>query len=112
MSKPRRAVDAYHAANLEAAEIIAGLKTPTFFEPVGCPDCAGTGYRGRTGIFELFVVDEEIRQMIHARPSAARLRERARALGLRTLREDGICKAIAGLTTIEEVVSITVGDAS
>ncbi len=94
--------------NLSPAQAAAAA----FVRGAGCPDCAGTGYRGRTGIFELFVVDEEIRQMIHARPSAARLRERARALGLRTLREDGICKAIAGLTTIEEVVSITVGDAS
>jgi general secretion pathway protein E/type IV pilus assembly protein PilB len=64
------------------------------------------------GIFELLTVTEELQEMIHARSASARLRAKARALGLRTMREDGARKAIAGLTTIEEVVSITVGDAS
>ena len=94
--------------NLTPAQVAAAK----FVRGAGCPECAGTGYHGRTGIFELFVLNEELRQLIHEMPGAARLRARARALGLRTLREDGICKAIAGLTTIEEVVSITVGDAS
>jgi general secretion pathway protein E/type IV pilus assembly protein PilB len=94
--------------NLSPAQVAAA----TFVRGAGCSECDGTGYRGRTGIFELFVINEDVRQLIHEMPGAARLREKARSLGLRTLREDGIGKAIAGLTTIEEVVSITVGDAS
>ncbi|HWA87286.1 MAG TPA: ATPase, T2SS/T4P/T4SS family [Opitutus sp.] len=78
----------------------------------GCPACNGTGYRGRMGIFELFAVNEELQQMIYRGASAARLRDKARSLGMRTMREDGARKVIAGLTTVEEVVSITIGDAS
>jgi general secretion pathway protein E/type IV pilus assembly protein PilB len=77
----------------------------------GCADCNATGYRGRMGIFEIFVVNEEIQKMIYEHVGTARLRERARALGMRTMREDGARKVVAGLTTIDEVVSITVGDA-
>jgi type IV pilus assembly protein PilB len=63
------------------------------------------------GIFEIFVINEEIQKMIYEHVGTARMRERARALGMRTMREDGARKVTAGLTTIEEVVSITVGDA-
>jgi len=78
----------------------------------GCPACSGTGYRGRMGIFEIMVVNEDVQRMIYEGASAARLREKARSMGMRTMREDGARKVIAGLTTVEEVVSITVGDAN
>jgi type IV pilus assembly protein PilB len=84
----------------------------TFAKGDGCADCNATGYRGRMGIFEIFVVNEEIQKMIYENVGTARLREKARSLGMRTMREDGARKVTAGLTTIEEVVSITVGDAS
>lgn len=77
----------------------------------GCESCHGTGYRGRMGIFEILVMNDELRELIHAGASIAVLREKARIAGMRTLREDGVRKVIAGLTTIEEVVSITIGDA-
>ncbi len=83
----------------------------TFAKGDGCGDCNSTGYRGRMGIFEIFVINEEIQKMIYEGVGTARLRERARSLGMRTMREDGARKVTAGLTTIEEVVSITVGDA-
>jgi type IV pilus assembly protein PilB len=78
----------------------------------GCEDCRGTGYKGRMGIFEIFVLDDEVRHMINKRSSTLNLRQRARELGMRTLREDGIRKVLAGVTTAEEVISITLGDAS
>jgi len=78
----------------------------------GCEHCRGTGYKGRMGIFEIFVVDDEVRHMINKRSATLSLRQRARELGMRTLREDGIRKVLAGLTTAEEVVSITIGDVS
>jgi general secretion pathway protein E/type IV pilus assembly protein PilB len=84
----------------------------TFAKGDGCADCNATGYRGRMGIFEIFVVNEEIQKMIYEHVGTSKLREKARALGMRTMREDGARKVTAGLTTIEEVVSITVGDAS
>ncbi|MDP2136568.1 MAG: ATPase, T2SS/T4P/T4SS family [Candidatus Didemnitutus sp.] len=87
------------------------LAGATFASGAGCIQCNGTGYRGRLGIFELFFITDEIRGMIHANASAARLRARARQDGMRTMREDGVRKVLAGLTTIEEVVSVTVGDA-
>ncbi|MEX2044185.1 MAG: GspE/PulE family protein, partial [Opitutus sp.] len=78
----------------------------------GCAGCSATGYRGRMGIFEIFLVNEEIQHMIHENAGMTKLREKARSLGMRTMREDGARKVTAGLTTFEEVVSITPGDAS
>lgn len=99
-----------------AAELAALKQTPeqlegaTFMRGQGCPACAGTGYRGRLGIFELLDLSDEFSQLIHERAPPARLQARAVGLGMRTMREDGARKAIAGLTTIEEVVSMTADD--
>ncbi len=82
----------------------------TFAKGEGCGNCNSTGYRGRMGIFEIFLVNEEIQKMIYEGAGTSRLRDKARSLGMRTMREDGARKVTAGLTTIEEVVSITVGD--
>ena len=84
----------------------------TFMKGAGCPNCNGTGYRGRYGIFEIFVINEELQRMIYENAGTSKLRDKARSLGMRTMREDGIRKVVNGATTIEEVVSITVGDAS
>ena len=78
----------------------------------GCEHCRHTGYRGRMGIFEMFVIDDEVRHMITKRTSTVLLRRRARELGMRTLREDGVRKVLAGLTSTEEVISATITDAS
>ena len=78
--------------------------------PVGCELCRGKGYKGRMGIFELFVVDDEVRNMINNNASTIGLRQRARELGMRTLREDGIRKVLAGMTTAEEVLTTTMTD--
>jgi type II secretion system protein E len=80
--------------------------------PVGCELCRQIGYKGRMGIFEVFVIDDEVRHMINKRTATFILRQRARELGMRTLREDGVRKVLAGLTSAEEVISITVGDVS
>ena len=78
----------------------------------GCEQCRGSGYKGRMGIFEIFILDDEVRHMINRRSATLSLRKRARELGMRTLREDGIRKVLAGLTTAEEVISTTLGDVS
>jgi general secretion pathway protein E/type IV pilus assembly protein PilB len=85
------------------------LKTATFFKGAGCRDC-NNGYRGRAGLFEIFIIEDEIRKMINEKVSSLVIRQRARELGMRSLREDGIRKVMAGMTTAEEVVMTTMGD--
>jgi type IV pilus assembly protein PilB len=88
------------------------LEETQVMKPVGCDQCRQIGYKGRMGIFEIFVIDDEVRHMINKRSSTLMLRQRARELGMRTLREDGVRKVLAGLTSAEEVISITIGDVS
>ena len=88
----------------------AALAKTTIFKGRGCTECSRTGYRGRTGIYEIFFVDEEMRRLIYERVPSNVLRTQARALGMRTLREDGVRKIMAGLSTPEEVISITASD--
>jgi general secretion pathway protein E/type IV pilus assembly protein PilB len=84
----------------------------TFLRGKGCGNCNSTGYRGRFGIFEIFVIDDDARKLIYEKVSSSVLRNRAREMGMRTLREDGIRKVLAGLTTPDEVIRATVGDES
>jgi len=84
--------------------------TIEFFRGRGCNKCALTGYSGRKGIFEIFIVTDEIQRMIFEKVSAAELRVRARENGMRTLREDGLRKVAAGVTTLDEVMRVTMGD--
>ena len=88
------------------------LLTATMQKGRGCSDCSNTGCRGRFGIFEIFIIDDEARKLIYDKASSSVLRARAREMGMRTLREDGIRKVLAGLTTPEEVIRATVGDES
>jgi len=84
--------------------------TAKFMRGKGCSDCNKTGYRGRFGVFELFVIDDEARKLVYEKVSSAVLRARAREAGMRTLREDGVRKVIAGMTTPEEVIRATVSE--
>lgn len=87
---------------------VSGAK---FMKGKGCSNCNNTGNRGRFGIFEIFVIDDDARKLIYDKVPTSVLRVRAREMGMRTLREDGARKVIAGLTTPEEVIRATVGDA-
>ena len=78
----------------------------------GCEQCRHKGYRGRMGIFEVFEINDEVRFMINDGLSTLQLRQRARELGMRTLREDGVRKVLSGATTAEEVLTATMGDAA
>jgi type II secretory ATPase GspE/PulE/Tfp pilus assembly ATPase PilB-like protein len=82
----------------------------TIMGPVGCDKCRNNGFRGRIGLFELFQIDDEVRHMINENLTSSQLRRRARELGMRTLREDGIRKVLAGLTSPEEVIHVTMSD--
>ncbi len=76
-------------------------------QAVGCKRCNNTGYRGRTGIFELFLVDEEIEELIQEKPSISKLRRVAQKKGMTTMKQDGILKVLRGKTTLEEVKRVT-----
>jgi general secretion pathway protein E len=76
----------------------------------GCAQCKGKGYRGRTGIHELLVVDDEIRSLVMKNADAASIRRTATAHGMNTLRQDGADKVLAGITTVEEVLRVTQDD--
>jgi len=82
----------------------------TFMKGPGCLKCNGTGFRGRVGIFEMFNVNEELQQMIYEEASLVALRAKAREMGMRNMREDGVRKVIAGVTTPGEVLHATVSD--
>ncbi len=76
----------------------------------GCPKCNERGYKGRRGVFELFVITEEVQEMIYGGATLVSLRRKAREAGMRTMREDGQRKVASGMTTIEEVMGATVAD--
>ena len=83
----------------------------TMFKGKGCPHCGQGGYKGRKGIFEIFQIDDSIQRLIFDHSPATVLRARAREMGMRTLREDGMLKVASGMTTLEEVLRATMGDA-
>ena len=73
----------------------------------GCRDCNFTGYKGRTGIFEAFFVDDAMEKFILTSPSIAEIRERAIKKGMVLMRKDGLMKVLQGVTTIDEVDRVT-----
>ena len=87
------------------------LGDATVMKGRGCEKCKHLGYKGRMGIFEIFMIDDEVRHMINEKASTIELRKRAREMGMRTLREDGIRKVLAGMTSAEEVIGVTMSDA-
>lgn len=78
-----------------------------FSRGLGCKACAGTGYHGRLGIYELFQLDDEVRHLIMQKPDVAQIRALARKKGMRLIREDGWTKVLAGLTSVEELLRVT-----
>jgi type IV pilus assembly protein PilB len=95
---------------LEALNFPFGLlvEEPSFHAAVGCDRCGGTGYKGRVAIYELMVLDEEVREMVLHWASAGGIGRVAREGGMVALREDGLVKAARGVSTIEEVLRTVV----
>lgn len=101
----------------EAELALAGLKPDDLkgkqlYRAVGCPNCMQTGYAGRVGIHELLVMDEAIRSLVMQRTDATTLKRKTMEIGMLTLREDAVQKALRGLTTLEEVMMMTQEDVS
>jgi general secretion pathway protein E len=78
----------------------------------GCPSCLGAGYKGRSAIYELLLLDETVRQMTIKNADAGTIKRHAQSAGMRTLREDGAQKVLAGMTSVAEVLMITTEDAA
>jgi type IV pilus assembly protein PilB len=77
------------------------------YEPVGCPRCGGMGYRGRTGLYEVMTMSEEIRALALERAPADQIAAIAVEQGMRRVREDGLLKVKAGVTSLAEVARVT-----
>ena len=77
------------------------------FRSVGCVECGGTGYRGRVSILEMLVMSDALRGLVMRHATAGEIRQQAIAEGMQTMYENGIAKAVAGVTTIEEVLRVT-----
>ncbi|MBI2835034.1 MAG: Flp pilus assembly complex ATPase component TadA [Acidobacteria bacterium] len=99
-----------HLMATVAPESAGILRSGTVFEPVGCPACGTTGYRGRTGIYEVLRITEGIEELILSRAAATAIRAVARSEGMRTLRDAGWLKVAKGETSIAEVFEHTIGD--
>jgi type II secretory ATPase GspE/PulE/Tfp pilus assembly ATPase PilB-like protein len=101
-----RAPDQPDSAELLALGVTDGTGVE-LFRGKGCEDCRGTGYRGRSGVYELFRISEETRSLVVRKPPAGELRRHAVARGMVTLREDAWAKACAGTTTAAEILRVT-----
>ena len=88
------------------------LANHQFYKGKGCQACGYTGYKGRIGIYEIFEVTEDIAKLIFANETSGKIREFARRNGMRSLRDDAIRKAEAGISTLEEVIFVTLRDES
>ena len=82
---------------------IAAGKDVTVYQEKGCPACHGTGFRGRTGLHELMIFDNSIRELLVGRPSMQTIRQAARKGGMKTLLEAGVGKVLAGITSVSEM---------
>jgi type II secretory ATPase GspE/PulE/Tfp pilus assembly ATPase PilB-like protein len=82
---------------------IAAGKDVTVYQEKGCPSCNGTGFRGRTGLHELMIFDNSIRELLIGRPSMQTIRQVARKGGMKTLLEAGVGKVLAGITSVSEM---------
>ena len=87
--------------------VVPGKTKPTFYRGSGCASCSQTGYRGRTGIHELLVMDDEVRRLIGSKADAAAIKQAAVARGMVLLKEEAAEKIFAGVTTTEEVMRMT-----
>lgn len=102
----------YHPSEHELRELGFGEveKSVKFYMGAGCSKCFDTGYRGRTGVYELMTMTERIREMVYNKESAGAIKRAAIDEGLRTLRMDGAQKVLDGVTTIAEVLRVTQSD--
>mgnify|MGYP006271444817 CR=1 FL=1 len=96
----------YKPSQSELDQLISKNKV-TLYKPIGCPACGGIGYSGRVGIYELMIVDDEMRKLIHENMAEHHIRAHAKSKGMRELKEDGMRLVESGITSLEEVMAVT-----
>ena len=96
-----------YAPDAAELKLLDGAAPAILYRPRGCPACGQSGYRGRTGVYELMKVDDEMRRLIHDRASEQLLWQRAQQTGMRSLRQDGIRLVVSGKTSLEELLRVT-----
>ena len=103
-----------YVINKEIAEDLkldlAGITKPEFSRGKGCPRCLNTGYSGRVGIAEIILLSGKVRELVLSRAEEHMIKQEARKLGMKTLRENGLALALKGITSLEEVLRVTVPD--
>ncbi len=104
--KTREKINVFLASLPKRVDINA-YSAPQIFKPKGCEKCGKIGYRGRTSVFELFSITEEIEQAIYKNPNEIELKLLAKKQGMTTMQEDGVLKVLLGITSIEEVERLT-----
>lgn len=102
----KKKIDTFFA-ELPARVDKASYSAYSVFESRGCSECGNLGYRGRTSIFELFPVDEKIEEAIYKNPTEIELKRLAKNTGMVTMQEDGVLKALSGITSLDEVERLT-----
>jgi type IV pilus assembly protein PilB len=85
-----------------------GKPLPELFRPVGCTNCSKTGYKGRLALHEVMLISEEIERLAVEKASATTIEHVAREQGMKTLREDGLSKVLAGVTSLDEILRVVV----
>lgn len=96
------------ASLLQTAGFNLGVKKTKFYKAVGCKKCAKTGYRGRIGLFEVMRISADIERLVIQRSSSEEISKEALNEGMKTLRDDGLLKVAKGITTLEEIMRVTV----
>ena len=96
--------------SLETLKIRIDKQKPVFYKGKGCAACGGTGYKGRVGLLEVLTLSPKIKALILGSAQEYQIREEARHEGMKTLRENGVQNALDGVTTLDEIIRVTVGD--
>ena len=98
---------AYQPDKVELALLNSTSPPEYLYRPVGCPSCGGSGYSGRVGIYELLVVDDETRKLMHDNVSEQSIKDYSVSQGMRDLRQDGLRWVESGVTSLEELLTVT-----
>ncbi len=96
-----------YTADAGEQELLGVDKPVTIYRATGCPACNGSGYRGRSGIYELLTVDDPLRALVHEGANEQKLRAHGTAHGMTSLRTDGFARVLAGETSLEEILRVT-----
>ncbi len=108
--KCREAVDLPASVLLDLGVPEADARPITAYHGTGCSNCGGTGFRGRTALYEVMAMTDSLRESVLSGASSAELKRQAMAEGMRTLRQSGVEKILEGQTTVEEVMRVTMAD--